>query len=394
MTMTATATKSKSTKQASAPAGSAFMLTAQVESLAKSFSLAASVCPSRCPKPVLEFVLLTADADGNCTLAATDMMVSVTIKISGVRVDGSGKPFVALLPAKRFQSILSSLRSDELQLRYIDESNLQLVAGRTRMQFPTMKPDEFPAPVARHPKHMLTVSAVGLSTAILRTTYACDVESSRYSLGGICIEATAGKPLTIIATDGRRVAIQKLDCQGEAEAIHENTLLSFDACQAVRKLIANKEGEVEIGSSNNTFFLDSETLTFSAQLTEGRFPRWRDIVPKNVDKFTVHAGLLLTAIQQVSVVNTDEKFSADWSLRGDVLSLESEAPETGTSHAEIVVGDATCDTDLTLNSDYMKQYLSKCDPESLVEISFSNSAGAMVCKSPEGVYVVMPIGKD
>ena len=64
-------------------------LTCERDKLLGAFQTAATVAPSRSPKPILQCVKLEVKGDV-ATLMATDMEVGVRIEVEGVTADGDG----------------------------------------------------------------------------------------------------------------------------------------------------------------------------------------------------------------------------------------------------------------------------------------------------------------
>ena len=113
------------------------------EKLLHAFQTAASVAPSRSPKPILQNLKLEV-GDGKGILMGTDLEVGIRIEVEGITVDAPGS---VVLPITRFLSIL---RESTDEVLVVDS----LTAGRsasggqrgaTWQSDPSENPDEFPA---------------------------------------------------------------------------------------------------------------------------------------------------------------------------------------------------------------------------------------------------------
>jgi hypothetical protein len=131
---------------------------------------------------------------------------------------------------------------------------------------------------------------------------ATDTESSRYALGGVQIECREGSMLAAIGTDGRRLHVahlQPLSIAGEtpqycvvpAAMWTRLATVARAAVRSVRSLTPRQAAEV-LWRSVVTVETDGTvvcltvsqgdlSVTMTARLIEGRFPRWRDIIGPN-----------------------------------------------------------------------------------------------------------------
>jgi hypothetical protein len=131
---------------------------------------------------------------------------------------------------------------------------------------------------------------------------ATDTESSRYALGGVQIECREGSMLAAIGTDGRRLHVahlQPLSIAGEtpqycvvpAAMWGRLATVARAAVRACRSLTPRQAAEV-LWRSVVTIETDGTvacltvsqgdlTVSMTARLIEGRFPRWRDVIGPN-----------------------------------------------------------------------------------------------------------------
>ena len=82
------------------------------EKLLSCFQTAASVTPSRSPKPILQNVKLETTEQGS-TLIATDLEVGIRLSVPGIQVESSG---VAILPVQQFGLILRENTDEKLAI--------------------------------------------------------------------------------------------------------------------------------------------------------------------------------------------------------------------------------------------------------------------------------------
>ena len=118
--------------------------TCERDKLLHAFQMAASVAPSRSPKPILQNVKLEVTADG-AMLMGTDLEVGV--RVDGARAFASRRPAPWSCPATA--SAKSSRESSDEKLDLESDGGKVLVRGqRSEFQLPSENPDEFPSVLA------------------------------------------------------------------------------------------------------------------------------------------------------------------------------------------------------------------------------------------------------
>lgn len=131
--------------------------------------------------------------------------------------------------------------------------------------------------------------------SVLEAHRCCDLESSRYALGGVKFETINGRPYAI-ATDGRHMVIVSWNPQeGEPlEAIVSGGAMAT-ALAAVKRHSSLSMAEVTPDSVTLQISpKGSESITVKAPPVEGRFPKWQNVVPKQTPQHrTVALGAKL-----------------------------------------------------------------------------------------------------
>ena len=149
---------------------------------------------------------------------------------------------------------------------------------------------------------------------------ATDTESSRYALGGVQIECREGSLLAAIGTDGRRLHVAHLQpasiagetpqyCVVPAAMWVRLATVARAAVRSVRRLTSRQAAEV-LWRSVVTIETDGTvvcltvsqgdlSVTMTARLIEGRFPRWRDVVDPHLgvgEGLVVEVGTVAAAV--------------------------------------------------------------------------------------------------
>lgn len=366
--------------------------------LTEAFMMAASVAPSRSNCAILQNVKLTAE--GDCaTLTATDMEVAIQVKLrEGVEVVTPGS---VMLPVQKVAAILRE-NSDETIAIEERDSKTQISASRSKYQLLSEPTDEFPGFEAVVGEAHQSVSSRSLAAMIHRTVFAADDDSSRYTLGGVCIESDDGR-LIAVATDGRRLAMfaAPATAVGGHSMPPMKTIVPSRAAKLIEKALHLRGDEmVKFGSTLNDITVETSQCVIYARLIEGRFPNWRKVVPewKDPSAIRVTNGMFLAAVRQTSIATSSESQGIDMKFSPDGIRMEARTAEVGESSVNLI---ADCDMadgcHLTMRVDnrYVREFCGVIDPEAVITILLGAENQPMLFDVEDGYqYVIMPMAKE
>jgi DNA polymerase-3 subunit beta len=364
------------------------------EGLLTAFGMVGGVVPARSPKPILQNVKLVADAEGGSTLLATDMEVGIRYRVLGVKVD---RPGAAILPTQRFGQILRTIPDEELA---VEADGEQIVVRGLHAQFklPAEDPDLFPdvADFAAASYHV--VSAADLRRAIRRTIFATDVESTRYALGGVLFEISGGS-LTLVGTDGRRLARQVIavEAEGDAKPPGGQPVVPVKALKLLERNLQDEDPPVHLAFQGNTAVLvRTDHAVIYSRLVEGRFPRYQDVFPTQVEtRIPLEAGPLRNAVEAASIVTSEESRGVDFTFGPGLLKLASQAPDQGSSDVELPIHFDGKPLEITFDPRYLADALKTLDEADPVTAELIDAKNAAVFKTEDQyTYVVMPLTRE
>ena len=114
------------------------------QELAEALAVAGSVAPTRTPKPILQGVLIDAQADC-CLLAATDLETGIRITVTQVEVDKKGQ---IVVPVDKLGQIVRESEDEVLEIE-LDDSVCHVRGEGAHFQIYSHDPADFP-PVAEY----------------------------------------------------------------------------------------------------------------------------------------------------------------------------------------------------------------------------------------------------
>lgn len=367
--------------------------TCERDKILSAFQTAATVAPTRSPKPILQNVKLVVGQE-EATLLATDMEVAIRLEVPGIQVEAPGS---AILPVGRFGSILRE--STDAKLSVEAEPQGTVVRGeRSEFRLPGENPDEYPEVASFTDENYHELPARLLKELIRRTLFATDTESSRYALGGVLLEFETEK-ITAVGTDGRRLAKMEGPCQtiGTCEGDDLATIVPARSMQLIERAFSELDAEVRIAAHTNDIMLKSSRVIVYSRLVEGRFPKWRDVFParREAVRIEIAVGPLYSALRQAAIVASEESRGIDFSFGDGTLVLSGETAEVGQARVEFPIPYDGPTVTLSLDHRFVSDFLKVLDPEKIITVEIENADSAALLSTDDGYgYVVMPLARD
>ena len=364
------------------------------EGLLSAFGMVSGVVPARSPKPILQNVKLVADLEEGPILMATDLEVGIRHRVLGVNVDEGGS---VILPTVRFSSILRSSRDSELNVE-VDGEQLLIKGMRAEFKLPSEDPSLYPEVPDFTAASYHVVAAADLRKLIRRTNFATDVESTRYALGGVLVELTP-ETITMVGTDGRRLARMVAPAETENDAPNPpgSPVVPVKALKLIERNLDDADPPIHIAIlGTSAVLVRTDRAVIYSRLVEGRFPRYQDVFPANVDvKIKLNTGELRLAVEQASIVTSEESRGVDFSFGNGVLRLASQAADVGSSFVELPIPYEGKPVEITFDPRYLTDALRTLDDASEITAELIDSKNAAVFKTDDGyTYVVMPLMRD
>src|SRR3954447_11914825 len=362
------------------------------EGLLTAFGMVSGVVPARSPKPILQNVKLVAEVDESSTLMATDLEVGIRHRVLGMKVETPGS---AVLPTARFGSILRTSTDPELSLEAAAD-RLTVRGLRAEFNLPAEDPSLYPeVPDFAAPSYHV-VAAADLRKLIRRTIFATDVESTRYALGGVLVELT-GESITMVGTDGRRLArmIAPAEAENEAAPPTGSPVIPVKALKLIERNLADDDPPVHLAiQAGSAVLVRTERAIIYSRLVEGRFPRYQDVFPSNVEvkiHFPEIADLRL-AVEQASIVTSEESRGVDFRFADGVLKLSSQAADVGSSHVDLPIAYDGKAVEITFDPRYLTDALKTLEDSTAITVELIDAKNAAVFKTDDRyTYVVMPL---
>jgi DNA polymerase-3 subunit beta len=357
-------------------------VTLSVADLRSALAAVSPAVPSRAPKPVLTNVRL-----GDGLVTGTDLEVRIDAAI-----DYHGDAM--LLPHGRLMAILGAAGGDEVTL---ETKGTQCVVrcGHGTWTLPVEDAAEYPIWEPADAKPVTRLPADQFARAVRGVVFAADQESSRFALGAVLVDVKDGV-VTFVATDGRRLC----SCEMEHDlAVDDSTTLVPSRVMQIlaRVAVAAGDGSVQLEATGNELLATIGGTTVTARLTDGRFPRWRDVIPSDGgEPTTVLATELLSATRAAAIVTSEQSKGVQYTFTAEGIHLHGQSAEAGESSVTCDIVEAGKACTVKLDPVFVREWLSglPADGEPTVSVQATDAQSAVVLRTDTFTGVIMPLATE
>ncbi len=353
----------------------------------EALALIGGVAASRTPKPVLTCVKLAADPGSGLELTATDLETGVRMRSERVDVEAAGE---ALIPADKLAQIVRESVDPTITIE--TEGDSATITGRdSRFKVFGYASGDFPPVPSFDGEPDFTLAASELHRLIAMTLFATAKENSRYAINGVLMERS-GDNLTVVATDGHRLALARGTCEGGSDETR-SAIIPAKALQLLLRLFDDAEESVRVQLKDGRVLFATDKATLSSNLVEGNFPPYKDVIPKDGDrKATLATDVLISAVRRAQLLTNEESKGVRMAFSESGLKLTSRAPEMGEAEIDVEVPHYTGEPiEIGFNPAYLLDALKVVDREQVeLEMKAGNKPGVLRT-GPNFLYVVMPV---
>ena len=343
-----------------------------------------SVVSTRTTLPILSNILIKAQKSG-LTMTATDLDVGVQGFIEA-EVETTGG---STLPAKRFFSIIRELPANDVRIE-IDSKNIASIrSGQYVSKIVGLPENEFPPLPKFDESRTFTLKQAELKDGLKRTAYAISTDETRYVLNGVLCAFKDNK-LTLVATDGRRLALMDI----EAEITAEQEVSLIVPAKAVNELqrLLKDEGDVTIKVGQNQIAFELNNALLVSKLIEGNYPNYRQVIPSETkERVTLERESFHNAVRRVALLTSEKSNSIKLVLTKNNLDVVANSPEIGEAKETIAVKYSGKEFTIAFNPELLMAPLRNLvDDEIYLDLIDEMSPGLIRTKGPF-LYVLMPM---
>ena len=356
-----------------------------------------NVVSSKPSMPVLNNVMIKAEGD-TVVLTTTNLDLGIRCSIKA-EVE---KPGEITLPVKKLAAIVNSMPQQEITLESGDGQVARIRSGRSDFQrFNGLKAEDFPPLPSFVDQHNYELGPQELLNMLRSVSYAQSSDENRYILNSVFFNFSEGK-LTLVATDGRRLALISRDMKIDRED-EGSIILPAKTVSELEKLLTQGKNvkisfndrqvafDIEVGEESSGNGLTGSIYLVS-KIVEGSYPNYKQVIPKETEhRIKVERELMLETVRRVALMTTDKQNSVRLKIFDNCLEISGQSSDFGEAKEPIEVEYDGPEVQIGFNPEFLLSPLSNLTKDEIF-FEFKDEMSPGVFKTLDNfLCVVMPL---
>ncbi len=341
------------------------------------------VVANRTTLPILSNVLIQASGD-RLTLTTTDLDMGISVSVmANVEKEGT-----TTLPVRRLLSIVRELSSEMVDVAVDAKSVAEITSGPSYFRINGLPHEEFPPMPELKDAKDYHIPQLALRDGLRMTQYAISSDETRYVLNGIFVSFRDGR-MTLVATDGRRLAMSESDL--EFPASHEaDAIVPSKAVSELLRLLGG-DGEVVMRLVHNRVRFSIGDCILVTKLIEGNYPNYRQVIPGDTNERVELPRLMmldaLNRVNQLCVSNISVKLL----FADNKVEITLDSPEVGEAREEILIKYQSKPLRVAFNPDYLMAPMKHLQTDTVYLDLIDESSPGVIRIDGSFLYVLMPM---
>jgi len=362
--------------------------------IASAVGAASKVVNAHTTVPILSNVLLTAH-DNAIRVRATDLELT----LEHVFPAEIAEPGSVTVPAKLFSGYLGNLPAGIMELAGTP-TRASVKCEKSNYDFHALPPDEYPPLPSSQKGTSFAIAGRAFRDGVKATIFAASSEEARGAvLMGTLLEL-AGDALTMVATDGYRLARWETTLErgiedgGSAKFIVPSRALQ----EAARNLGGTETVEVgALGPAGNQLAFVAQNASIVVRLVDGQYPNYGQVIPASFDRsVTVNTAALIGGLRRAELVAGDRASMVKMAVSNSQLIITANSDTTGNAYEELDIDQMGDDLTIAFNARYLVEILNHIDAAQIVMEFLGPLSPAAIRPAGESgavkqMYVLMPL---
>ena len=251
--------------------------------------------------PILECIKIDANGDGNVVITGNSIETCIEYN---TKIDVTEGGEVALT-SKMFGEIVRRMPEGTVSINVDPENNItQIKGGASKFNIQGMNSSEFPAAPVLDEQFRFTIDQEKLKKIIRKTiNFVAVNEGKKPVLTGALFEIN-GNVLTVVASDGHRLAVVKEELEKELPS--SKTVIPGSTLREVFKLLKD-EGTVDIIVAERNVMFDFKDFQFYTRQLDGDFLKYEKIIDvKNTIRAVCEKNYIMGSLERAQLLINDD----------------------------------------------------------------------------------------
>lgn len=343
-----------------------------------------SIVPTNSTLSILSNVMLHA-SDNKLTISATDLDINVRVTVDAeIEQDGS-----TTTDAKRLFSIFRELDGSEADMQVGDNNLTTIESDSSLFKLNGMSSEDFPQIPEVESDTSYTIESGVFKEMLQKTFYAASTDETRMALNGVLLSFKDEK-LTVVATDGRRLALVEQEVEFPASAEADLILPPKTVSELIRTLDGDDVLKIKLGEGQISF--EFANMLVVSKLVDDTYPNYSQVIPDSSEvRVQIERELLLGAVRRAALLTTDQSNSVRLCFSENNLEIVTETPEVGEAKETIAVKYAGPVMSIAFNPHFLMAPLKSLQSDDVYfEMTDEMSPGVIKADVPF-LYVIMPM---
>lgn len=359
------------------------------ENLEKALSIIQHNVSQKSQLPILNHILIKT-AKNNLVVLATDLELGSEIHI-GAKIEREGE---IAIPLKLFFDLTSTLPREKITLTSEKHSLLVETTGITSSLL-GMDPLEFPKIFEEDKEEIGRMKKSVLVELVEKVSFAASTDEGRPVLTGVLVQI--GEVLTIVATDGYRLSMQKIP-GGTFESKQGSFLIPVRVLRQIPLFLLEKEKDSDIifylSKTKNQLIVQIGENILVGRLIEGEFPNYERIIPKTQNTTAIlDREQFLKAVKSCAIFARESANIIRIKLDKDAIIFSANSPQVGENRVTLEAKTTGDENEIAFNSRFLLDMLSNIDVEEIVfEMTGPLNPGVFKIKDDDSfLHIIMPV---
>jgi DNA polymerase-3 subunit beta len=353
-----------------------------------------NVVATRSTMPILSNVLIEAQ-EGYISLTTTNLDLGIRCRIKAdVETPGG-----ITLPVRKLATIVRELPQNDVFVDAGDNNQAKITSGGSLYKIMGINTEEFPPLPSFENRHVFELSQEEIVSMLKSVSYGQSSDENRYILNGVYFNF-ADEKLTLVATDGRRLALTALDTEISEDNTGSLILPAKTVAELERLLGKGEKVKIAFNDRQVAFeiTIDEEAsglvdqLYLVSKIVEGNYPNYRQVIPKETEhRVKIERELMLECVNRAALVTSDKSHSVKLKVSKNLLEISGSSSEYGESHESMAIAYDGPEVQVAFNPQFLREPLKALSKDE-VFFEFKDELSPGLFKTLDNfICVIMPL---
>ena len=362
--------------------------------LAKGISIVEKAISNRTPMAVLENISMKTSGS-QLVLRGNNLEVGIEYKVPLIKEETAGD---VLIKAQTISHVVSKMSGEhEVDISVDDKQKILIHSNKVDFDLLGRESSEYPEFPSFTDAVQFTIPIKTLKSLIQHTIFSVSTDEGKPFLNGVLM-AVDGSQMTMVATDGFRLSLDKVPFSEVAEPFE--VIVPSKAMSELNRIfpLLGDEESVSIQLGEKQISFSCQNFLLVSRIIQGKFPDYRHVLPDTSEytEYRLSKRTLLSACERADVIAHHSNQTVRLSFQDQEVLVTAKSAKMGEFQESIpVVSAANAGSPLRIsyNIRLLTDAIKHIESDDL-SICFNNAFGPCVFRpvsSDAYVYVVMPI---